>query len=87
MSVYYRCFRGKFGLSNKNRMKEIFKSIVGMTLITALFMLFGAIIEFYAPELLPLFPVVKGFVFVTLMMGLIIISKSGIELIQKSRLL
>jgi len=68
-------------------MKEIFKSIVGMTFIIAMFMLFGAMIEIDVPELKPLIPVVKGFVFVTLLMGLIIISKSAIELIHKSRLL
>jgi len=67
-------------------MKAIFKSIVGMTLISGLFMIFGAMIQFFAPELEPLTSAVKGFVFITLLMGVVIISKSSIELFYESSL-
>lgn len=67
-------------------MKAIFRSIVGMTLIMGLFMIVGALIQFFAPELSPLKSAIKGFVFVTLLMGVVIISKSSIELVHKSRL-
>lgn len=67
-------------------MKAIFRSIVGMTLISGLFMIVGALIQFFAPELEPLTSALKGFVFITLLMGVVIISKSSIDLIQKSRL-
>ena len=65
-------------------MKTIFKSIVGMTFITGLFMVVGALIKFITPELEPITSAVKGYVFITLLMGIVIISKSGIELFYKS---
>ena len=64
-------------------MKTIFTSIIGMTTITGLFMLFGALIQFVTPELEPITSAVKGFVFITLLMGIVIISKSGIDLFYK----
>jgi hypothetical protein len=67
-------------------MKAIFKSIAGMIFITTLFMVFGASIQFYVPELEPIATVVKGFVFIILLMGIAIISKSSIELIYGSDL-
>ena len=83
MSSLYRFFRYRFEISYKNNMKTIFKSIVGMTLITGLFMVFGALIKFITPELEPITSAVKGFVFITLLMGIVIISKSGIDLFYK----
>ena len=64
-------------------MKAIFKSIIGMTFIIGLFMIFGALIEFNVPELQPIASAVKGFVFITLLMGVVIISKSCIEFCYK----
>ncbi len=64
-------------------MKAIFRSIIGMTVIIGLFMLFGALIKFITPELEPITSAVKGYVFITLLMGIVIISKSGIELFRK----
>lgn len=75
-------------LNNLNymKMKAIFRSIVGMTLISGLFMIFGALIQFFAPQLGPLMSIVKGFVFITLLMGVIIISRSSIELFHRTSL-
>ncbi len=62
-------------------MKIIFRSILGMTLITGLFLVFGALIQFNAPQLIPIASAVKGFLYIILLMGIVIISKSGIELV------
>lgn len=67
-------------------MKAIFKSVAGMILITTLFMVFGVFIQLYVPELEPIATVVKGFVFIILLMGLAIILKSSIEFIYGSGL-
>ena len=83
MSSLIRCFRNRFDISYKNSMKTIFKSIVGMTLIIGLFMVFAALIKFSAPELELISSAVRGYVFITLLMGIVIISKSGIELFRK----
>jgi hypothetical protein len=64
-------------------MKAIFRSIIGMTVIIGLFMVFGALIKFITPELEPITSAVKGYVFITLLMGIVIISKSGIDLFRK----
>lgn len=64
-------------------MKVIFRSIIGMTVIIGLFMVFGALIKFITPELEPITSAVKGYVFITLLMGIVIISKSGIDLFRK----
>jgi hypothetical protein len=63
-------------------MKEIFKVLVGMTVIIGLFLVFNTITQFNAPELGLLASGVKGFVYVTLFMGVVIISKSSIELVK-----
>lgn len=60
-------------------MKTIFKSIIGMTLITGLFMVFEALTQFVTPQLEPIGSAVKGFVCITLLMGILIISASGIK--------
>lgn len=64
-------------------MKEIFKGLVGMTVITGLFLVFNAVTQFNAPWLGLLTSAVKGFVYVTLTMGILIIAKSGIGLFYK----
>jgi len=81
MSALYHCFRDKFELSNRNNMKAIFKSIAGMIFISTLFMVFGVFIQLYVPELEPIATVVKGLVFIILLMGIAIILKSSIEFI------
>lgn len=86
MSALYYCFRDKFELSNRSNMKAIFKSIAGMILITTLFMVFGVFIQLYVPELEPITTLMKGFVFIILLMGIAIILKSSIEFIYSSGL-
>jgi len=55
-----------------------------MIFITTLFMVFGVFIQMYVPELAPIETLVKGFVFMILLMGLAIILKSSIEFIYGS---
>lgn len=62
-------------------MKEIFKSIIGIMFMTSLFLIFELIIQNDIPELAFLQPFLKGFVWVTLLMGFVIIFRSGYELI------
>ncbi len=65
-------------------MKTIFKSITGMTLIIGLFMVFEVLTQFVTPQLEPIGSAVKGFVYITLLMGILIISTSGIKRFYKS---
>ena len=67
-------------------MTEIFKSLIGMTFIIGLFLIFEALIQFHAPELGLIASTARGFVCVILLMGLVIISKSSIDLLKISRL-
>jgi len=67
-------------------MTEIFKSIIGMTFIVGLFLVFEALIQFHVPDLGLIASFARGFVYVILFMGLIIISKSSIDLLKTSRL-
>lgn len=62
-------------------MKEIFRGIIGMTITIGLFMVFNTLIESYVPDLALLASVAKGFLYLTLFMGSIIVIKSGGELI------
>ena len=62
-------------------MKEIFRGIIGMTITIGLFFVFNTLIQSYAPDLVLLASAVKGFLYITLLMGLIIVTKSGGELI------
>ena len=71
----------KFYEEMMNHSKEIFKGLVGMTLIAGLLLVFNTITEFNAPGLGLLKSAVKGFVYVTFTMGVLIIAKSGIELL------
>ncbi|MEL4457028.1 hypothetical protein [Lutimonas vermicola] len=54
-----------------------------MTVIAGLFLVFNTITQFNAPGLGLLKSAVKGFVYVTFTMGVLIIAKSGIELFYK----
>jgi len=63
-------------------MKEIFKSILGIIFLTSLFIIFEAVIQYNLPELALLASLLRGFVWVTVSMGFVIIIKSGYELIS-----
>ena len=67
-------------------MKEIFKSLIGMTFIIGLFLVFEALIQFHAPELNLITSIARGLVGVILLMGIVIISKSSFDLLQIARL-
>jgi len=67
-------------------MTKIFKSLIGMTFMIGLFLTFEALIQFHAPELGLMASLVRGFVYVILLMGLVIISKSTIDLLSTCRL-
>ena len=62
-------------------MKEIFKGLIGMTVIIGLFLVFNTVTQFNAPDLGLMGSTVKGFLYVTLIMGVLIIAKSGMELL------
>lgn len=83
MSFPNRIIPHKFGkqFKCKDKMKEIFKSIIGIMFMTSLFLIFELIIRHDIPELAFLQPVLKGFVWVIILMGSVIIFRSGYELI------
>ena len=57
-----------------------------MTFIVGLFLVFEALIQFHAPELSLMTSIARGFVFVILLMGIVIISKSSIDLLRSAPL-
>lgn len=63
-------------------MKTIFKSLLGIMVITTLFMMIGILIQLYIPELEPIINIFQGFLFIILLMGFVIISKATFELIS-----
>ena len=63
-------------------MKTIFKSLLGIMVITILFMMIGILIQLYIPELEPIINIFQGFLFIILLMGFVIISKATFELIS-----
>ena len=65
-------------------MKEIFKGLAGIIVIIGLFFVFNTVTQFNAPGLGLLASSVKGFIYVTLAMGVLIIGKSAVELFYKS---
>ena len=65
-------------------MKEIFQSVIGMTISIGLFLVLNAMIESYVPDLELLASAARGFLYITLFMGFLIVSKSGFELIYAS---
>ena len=67
-------------------MKEIFKSLIGMTFIIGLFLVFEVLIQFHAPELSLITSIARGLVGVILLMGIVIISKSSFDLLRTARL-
>ncbi|MCP4884080.1 MAG: hypothetical protein GY908_09825 [Flavobacteriales bacterium] len=67
-------------------MKAIFKIILGMIVITTLFMIIGILIQLYVPVLQPIAAIAKGLLIIILVMGFIIISKETIDLISSNLL-
>ncbi len=67
-------------------MTKIFKSLIGMTFMIGLFLTFEVLIQFHAPELGLMASPVRGFVSVILLMGVVIISKSTIDLLHTCRI-
>jgi len=67
-------------------MTKIFKSLIGMTFMIGLFLTFEALIQFHAPELGLMASLVRGFVCVIMLMGVVIISKSTIDLLATCRI-
>ena len=65
-------------------MKTIFKSILGMFVMTILFMVLGVLIQLYVPELEPVITIFKGFFTIILVMGFVIISKATIDLVTSN---
>lgn len=65
-------------------MKKIFGSITGMLLVVVIYLIFSALVSLMAQELMPIVSIVKGIVFVTLLMGVIIISRSVFQLLKRS---
>jgi hypothetical protein len=64
-------------------MKEIFKSIIGITFFVGLVQIFNSFIEMYAVDLKFLASVFNGLVFVLILMGIMISIKSGFELLKR----
>lgn len=64
-------------------MKEIFKSIIGITFFVGLVQIFNSFIEMYAVDLKFLASVFNGLVFVLILMGIMISIKSGFELMKR----
>jgi len=65
-------------------MKAIFKSILGMIVITTLFMIIGILIQLYVPVLQPIAAIAKGLLIIILVMAFIIISKETIDMISST---
>jgi len=65
-------------------MKAIFKSILGMIVMTTLFMIIGILIQLYVPVLQPIAAIAKGLLIIILVMGFIIISKETIDMISST---
>lgn len=66
-------------------MTKIFRSLIGMTLMVGLFLTFEALIENHVPELELIASSARGFVYIILLMGVIVISKSTIELLRSDK--
>ncbi len=67
-------------------MTKIFRSLIGMTFMIGLFLTFEALIENHAPELGLMTSSAVGFVYIILLMGVIIISKSTIDLLRTCKI-
>lgn len=63
-------------------MKEIFKSILGITFFVGLVQIFNSFIALYATDLAFMTSILNGLVFVIILMGCVISIKSGTELLK-----
>ena len=64
-------------------MNKIFKSIIGIVILLGLVQIFNSFIEIYAGDFMFLTSTLNGLVFVTAIMALIIVLKSGDDLLHK----
>ena len=64
-------------------MNKIFKSIVGIVIMIGLVQIFNSFIEVYAGDFKFITSTLNGLVFVTAIMALIIVVKSGDDLLHK----
>lgn len=64
-------------------MNKIFKSIIGIVILLGLVQIFTSFIEIYAGDFMFLTSTLNGLVFVTAIMALIIVVKSGDDLLHK----
>lgn len=79
-------FEDIFGNSKTKKsktMNKIFKSIIGIVILLGLVQIFKSFIEIYAGDFMFLTSTLKGLVFVTAIMALIIVVKSGEDLLHK----
>jgi hypothetical protein len=65
-------------------MKKIFKSIIGIVSLLGMVQIFNSFIEVYAKDFTFLTSVLNGLVFVTSIMGLIIVVKSVDDLLHQN---
>jgi hypothetical protein len=81
--IYLRySFIFEINYENISVMKEIFGSITGMLIVAVIYLIFSALISLRVQELIPIFSFIKGFVFITLLMGIVIFSRSAIQLLK-----
>lgn len=66
-------------------MREVFKSIAGIVFLLGLVQVFNSFIKVYAPELTFIAASLNGIVFVTALMGLIIVGKTVVDTFYKRR--
>ena len=64
-------------------MNKIFKSIIGIVILLGLVQIFNSFIEIYAGDFIVFTSTLNGLVFVTAIMALIIVVKSGDDLLHK----
>jgi len=79
-------FEDIFGNSKTKKsriMNKIFKSIIGIVILLGLVQIFNSFIEIYAGDFMFLTSTLNGLVFVTAIMALIIVVKSGEDLLHK----
>ncbi len=79
-------FEDIFGNSKTKKsktMNKIFKSIIGIVILLGLVQIFKSFIEIYAGDFMFLTSTLNGLVFVTAIMALIIVVKSGDDLLHK----
>lgn len=64
-------------------MKEIFKSILGITFFVGLVQIFNSFVEVYAQDLAFMTSILNGMVFIIVIMGFVIGLKSSMEMLYK----